>query len=784
MPRGWRHCRRAIADGASRNCGWQRCDPARAVVDRKSASGNSICRGRRFAGVANWLIAIAVVFTATAAHADPIVTPIVTAILGELASTALFTTGAYTLTVGAAVSSLVTTALGLVLTLLLTPRPKTPTPDNGAMTVQQTLPYRVFAVGRTRLAGAIMLKEEFSSYLMQVNALAGHYCDGFEHIMLNDDLVSVPTVGLRLQGAVAVMAGGRYGGSYINIDTRQGIDTETAYGNIAGVAPLIWTAAHRGDNIASMSMLCAPVVAKFWSTIFPYGAPQPSAILRGAIVYDPRDPSQNPADRSTWKWSKNTALIILWYLCFSDFGFRSNYETSIVPFMDFWLRAFADCEDAVAKKTGGTEPRYEVGGWSTAEQTRITNLAMMLQCCDGFLSRRGRGYVLIVGKFYEPTVIVTDDQIAGFTIQSNVSTEDKVNEGVARYTSPDNGYMAVDTDPVIDAVDQRARGGAPRKAQLEITWVQSTGQASRLLKREMIRQRTETRGSLVLYWSGMNAAFERYVRVQSNNVPRLPNTVIEVRKAVIHAKSRTVSIDWILSGPEIDAYDPAIDESSPPFIPVRPDSIVYPVVTGVSILGSLISDSYGSVTVVLLASFDQPLRNGIAWQLNYTVHYRLTDDGSGSPGPWVEQTFAAVTGVSGRVTLQTSPVPAGTSLDVEISTDGGISWSPTATVSTNLGNLSPLPPVWTSAVGASGAATLTVVAPVSANFYGVQFYRAVHGGTFGSASSIGAVQTGAPSATISYVDTHTAGTFDYFAVAQTNVPVSSSPVGPRVATIT
>ncbi len=796
--------------------------------------------------MARFLIPLALaLLAATPAYAGPVV-GIVAALVdiglwaaGIASGTALFTLGTYTLTVGALVTGLVTTAVGIGLALLFAPRPKLPPPENGALAVQQSLPYRNFVYGRARNAGAVMLKESIASNLCYVAAIAGHAVDGIETLYLNDDQVSVTpaaiaagafvvgtryaiatvgttdftavgasanTVGVTfaalgagtgtgtattvdlINGVVVAGADGRYGGSTIRIDTRQGLSAETAYANITSLLPSYWDATHRGDGQASLGMTCAGVSSQNFMTTYPYSAPTPSVILRGYRVFDPRDSTQSPTNSATWKWSQNAALAILHFLCFSEFGFKANYADAIQPFVAQWIQAASDCDDPMALKSGGTEPRYRLGGWATTEQSRISILLMMLQCCDGFLSRRGAGYWLQIGKYYAPTVTLTDDDIVGFIIQTDVSSEDKVNEGTAYWSDPDNGYVTVDTDPVVNEADQVARGGAARKAQLQLTWVQSAGQASRLLAREMYRQGVTVRGTLTLVWSGLNAAYERWIAINSNSIPRLSGVVIENRKAVILARTREVVIDFILSGPALDAYDPATQQSSVPAIPQRPYTVGLPVPTSVSVVPELTTDASGASSVSATVSWTEPLFDGTPWNLNYIVQWRLTNAGGGSPGAWTQQTFTTPTIAAGVVSVQTGNLPVGTSLDFEVASVGTGSslstWSALITVSSVLANVAPAPPTWVSATGASGHATLTLTAPVSPNFAKAQFYRAAHGSTFSSATAIGSPVSGSPGGSVTYTDTVSAGTYDYFAVSETSASIASAPAGPQTATVT
>ncbi len=784
------------------------------------------------------ILAALAVIGAAPARADPILTPLITLLVSAAGLPATLSVFGITFGTASILGAVVTTAVGIGLALLFAPHPKLPTPEAGIIAVQQTLPYRIFVYGRSRVAGAVMLKEAVAASIVYVAALAGHFIDGFETLFLNDDEVTVPpevvtaggfvvgtyytilvvgttdwiaigassnTVGVSFKatgagsgtgtattpnligGYVGAGADGRYGGNTIDVHTRQGLFPETNYPFITTILPSNWDITHRGDGQASLGMSCEGVSAQTFIQTYPYGCPSPSVIMRGYQVYDPRAGAQNPNAPSTWAWSENAALCTLHFLCFSEFGFRAEYATAILPFIDQWIQAANDCDDQMPLASGGTESRYTMGGWTTTEQSKIATLLAMLQCCDGFLSRRGEGYWIQIGKYYAPTVTITDADIAGFVIQTDVSSEDKINEATAYWSDPDNGYVTVDTDPIINTADQVARGGAPRKAQLQLPWVHSVGQASRLLVREMYRQEVTVRGTLTLGWSGLNAVYERWIAVNSNSIPRLSGVVIENRKAVFNPKMRTVAIDFILSGPSIDVYNPATQQSSVPFIPQRPYVIGLPVPANVTVVATLTTDTTGVAAVVLDVAWDEPLFNGVPWNLTYLVQWRLTNGGSGSPGPWTQQSYTSPTIAALRVTVQTGVVPSGTSIDVEVASVGTgatlSTYSAIVTVSTILTSVAPAPPTWVSAVGGTSA-VLTVTAPPSPNVFKIQFYRAITGNPFSSAVGIGFPVATTPNATTTYTDTPAAGTYDYFAQSRTSTLVESAPAGPETAVVT
>lgn len=741
------------------------------------------------------LIGLAGLFTIWSgpASADPIITPIIASFLVAAGVTATITVAGTTIAVATiiatVVSAVVTTAIGFALTYFFSPKP--PKPENGSFPVQQTLPFRIWGYGLARVGGATCLREESSGYLAHVSVLNGHPVNGFTQLYLNSDPVTVagsPSGGL-ITGAVSIGADGRYGGSLISVSTRKGLVPETVHGNVSSFGS-IWTVDFRGDGCASLAILCAPIKSKFFLTNYPFGPPQPSAVLEQYKVYDPRDGAQSASNSATWVYSTNVALCILHHQCFSDFGPLRPYTAAILPVISEWIIAINACEDAMALKAGGTEARYRLGGWMTTEQDRRTALQVLLQSCDGWFVERGDGTVILrVGKYQAPTVILTDDDIAGFEIQRGTAAEEKINRATAKYTSTANDYVLVETIPFIDTVDQAARSGAPRASQLDLGWVQWTGQASRLLKREVIRNKAKTRGRLTLRMSGINACYERWITIQSNSIPRMSNIVIENRRPTIFIGEQKIEMDFVESGPSIDTYDPAVDESPPPPAKAASVSTGPPTPANVAVVVQQITDATGAVSIVLAISWDIPLFGGSPQLgLNWVIETRMTDIGGGVPGPWAQTVFTSPSSAAGRYSVITNPVASGTSLDVQVSSQAtaGTQSAPSApiTVSTVIATTAPSSPTGFTATGHVGNATLVCTNPNSSNFAAVRFWRAASGGSFASATALGTAIFGAPNGTSNYTDTVAAGVYDYFVTAQNSAGVLSSPTGPASATVT
>lgn len=138
---------------------------------------------------------------------DPIFTPIFTAVLG----TGAFNIGVASISYASIASAIATTAISIGLQALLAQAPKPPKPEDGRAPLNQAIPFRVYAVGRTRLAGARMMWEAKGSKLYSVQAIAGHRIKSFNRFYLNDDEVTVVD-----NVVTPLTTGGRYGAGSAN----------------------------------------------------------------------------------------------------------------------------------------------------------------------------------------------------------------------------------------------------------------------------------------------------------------------------------------------------------------------------------------------------------------------------------------------------------------------------------------------------------------------------------------------------------------------------------------
>ncbi|MCD7109701.1 hypothetical protein LRX75_11700 [Rhizobium sp. DKSPLA3] len=612
---------------------------------------------------------------------DPIFTPLFVAagFTGVVAGT--------TITTASIASAIATTALTFGLQMLMAPKP--PKPEDGKAPKTQAVPYRQWCVGTNRLSGAFMLWESAGNKLFAVQAVAGHPVSAFKKFWLHDDVVELAeldSTGQRM-GDSNPYADGVY------IFRRLGSESlaDLPYQNIIDrfaekpLAERLWTPDHLGIGQASMAMIARATKATKQQQRFPYGVPNLTAEIDGAKCWDFRNPAQSPTNPATWTFTKNSALILAWHLCFSEFGERADYTKAILPVIDLWKEEADICDEDVPLNGGGTEKRYECNGWDTAENSPKAGLNAILATCDGHLVVRGDGArILTVGKFRESRCsTLSDADISGHSIQYDVLFEDEVNRLIPKFTYPAIDYATADTDYFEDTAAQ-LKAGRVLPQEAEYTWVQQWRQARRLAKREWLRIQQKVNGSIDVRHSGINAAYSRWVRLDTPFlIPKLNGTIVENRRSVLALTKGGFSMDIKAHPENIDFWAPATDEGMQPPIPPKQnkDGLATPVINLVR------AKSNGSSVYIRVDIIDPDDDSLIP-----ITRYRLADDGSGNPGEWIDQEYPDATPAGGFIKLNTTVVPSGKLIEVQAayktSKNTG-DWSLTATVTSTVDGTAP-----------------------------------------------------------------------------------------------
>lgn len=376
-------------------------------------------------------------------------------------------------------------------------------PETAETSIKTERPPRVRAYGRGRLYGASELYDSVNGTTLDVWAFADGRADAIERVYLNDDLVTISG------GIVQAMADKRYQHSLVRAGYSLGLPTETAFSAVVSASGGLWTANHRGDGVVMGYLIKGPEKDKYFLETYPQGDNVAMSLVgRWQLVFDPRDPSQDPYDQSTWKWSESAALALIHYLMVER---GLDWGTKFAPQLAKVVTALNIADQAVSLAAGGTEPRYRTALSYKATEEPAAVIGSLLSCFDGWYCLNEAGEVIMyAGAFYTPTVSIGPEQIVSFRHQYGVEEENVVNQIAIPYVSSLHDYGTVDGEAWRDEDDISTRGNE-QTAELGAV-VPSHTQGRRLAKIKMARTNAPHRGQCRTTFAGRAVIGESTLR--------------------------------------------------------------------------------------------------------------------------------------------------------------------------------------------------------------------------------------------------------------------------------
>ncbi|NOU50275.1 hypothetical protein HG263_06930 [Pseudoalteromonas sp. JBTF-M23] len=272
-----------------------------------------------------------------------------------------------------------------------------------------------------------------------------------------------------------------------------------------------WTDKHVGNEQAH-------VYIEFENNrdVFPDGISDCEFLIRGARVWDPRDASQNPDDKSTWKWSQNAVLCTLHYVRF----YGANHVPNQHLPLNWWKAAANVCDEQVPYTTasGQTkhEPRYTVDGTFSFTSKPLEVLQQLERSFAGKVFRQmGQWYVRVGAWYGNPTYTVTTADIRGdVQIKWHADLRSRANIMRAQFVDPNQQYERTDAPPVI-ADGYLEKDGQQLEQTINLPFVRSSATAQRLAAIALEQTRLGAI-ELPLRHVGLRAAVGRTIKV---NIP-------------------------------------------------------------------------------------------------------------------------------------------------------------------------------------------------------------------------------------------------------------------------
>lgn len=541
--------------------------------------------------------------------------------------------------------------------------PGMPKPDTSVTAIKTPRPPRVSGYGKGRLYGAYILYETaangkaidvFAMHDGQINAVLAIY--------VGDDIVTL--TGNTVTGTID----GRYTGN-LDIYHTMGLPTETAFSAVTALLPGVWTADHRGDGVVMAAAIWTPVKSKYYLEKYPNGQPPLSLVMEKQLCPDPW--AEDPTDPSGWTWTENPIRQLMHYKLVRE---GVDYDLKFAPTIDYWRAAADVCDEPVALRVGGTEPRWR--SWVDHKHTDKHGdvVGALLGTCDGWMAPRWDGALVVyAGKYEAPTVEIGPEHIVAYEWQGvGVDDDTAVNEIVCSYISEDHDYNVVECDSWRDEGDISERGQILSDT-LE-PQVPSWGQVRRLAKRRMARTNAALRGTVTTNVAGRIAWGQRYIRLNLTEVgTTFVDAIVEITAVTRNIATGGLTFSWVLADANIDAWNPAFDEGEPAAKGDRiaPQPLETPVITAATYFESGPDGSRIRITAT------GPDREDLTW----FVRWRTV--GASTWGGDLE--FSDVD-PSAAVTLETDFVPVDSSVEVQAAYrigDGRYSeWSDAVTVGT------------------------------------------------------------------------------------------------------
>lgn len=600
-----------------------------------------------------------------------------------------------------------------------------PKPADGKITFKQNVPSLPVVLGRAKKTGDQFFLEERGGALFSGIVYAGHRIEGYVAHYLHDEEI---TLSGDENGSNVVAPTHFYtsydGGTFVHVSMqwRLGLPLETAYSYLTINFPELWTADHRGDGLASVVYAFQTAPDKHFNDVYPNGRPEPSAVIEGALVYDPRDEEQDPEDPDTWAFSRNLALLRLHHLT-QPYGGRLSLTDDMM--LDDWAAAADVCDETVLNRTAEEEPRYHGGLWFRYDSDPVEIGRLLDEAGEMVLYEGPDGKIGVhPGEMVAPDVRITADDIIAIKYDANKSIATNLLAVRGRFTDPGEVYNTVDAaiygNPYTGDDTQRT-------ATIDNQAVQSHNHMARLQKLKFIRANAP-RVTITMHFdasgSARNVRYRRWVTVHYPSRDMDEATIEIIGRPSLSFKDLTYTFDGIIVPADLYAFVAAEEEGQPSGSAEEAVSLGIPVPEGFDIHLESETVSAGAPQCLAVATWDH-----VSDALTYELEYQVAD---------ASKPAQSVISQPGDSEVRTNYLADGTEYRFRLRTksNGANSvWTSYINATTTSDTVAPGDPTDLASSAAGVNVTVTWTNPNSPNLYRTVLYRNT-ANDFGTATAI------------------------------------------------
>lgn len=436
------------------------------------------------------LILVAVILLiggATSAEAEPVSTLIgLTALLSGLGMSAAVA-GAIG---GAIVSGVLSVGLSLAASLLQTSRGGANAVSSNLesaginspetrYTTRQSIPFKRSILGSAFVGGASAFEEFKAPYFYQTVLVHDGIAAGVDGIWAGNNKLSFAAITTGAALTPLAITGQPDYPSRVVIALRLGADDQAADPIIAaGFTDIGAEFRQRGITTATFRSHIGATQEEYISLYGNVPRPNYFLLVRGDRIYDPRDPTQDIDDESTWKWSNNASLAQIYYI-------TRSWGGRIPMAMIEWdkVAEAADYDDElVGVSGGGFIKRYTVDGLVTHNQRPYDVMLQLLSANRGLLLQAGGKVWVTSSKPRTPIATIHDAILAGgIKFRDAKPKRELVNKLQFRFVASEQDYQTVD-GPILVRDDLIAAAGETLTSTLDLPFTLDHRRAQRLQK--------------------------------------------------------------------------------------------------------------------------------------------------------------------------------------------------------------------------------------------------------------------------------------------------------------